>query len=116
MKIITLPLVMPLFNPDRILSDSSIINRILEELEIDFEQSCNLCIYENSNNWEDDESSTAFSFSFEYGKNNKKTLIEFDVDLNDLEMFANSLMKSIEMIRRDYSEVIKHKIKNGSPI
>ena len=35
----------------------------------------------------------------------------FDADLNDLEMFANSLLKSIEMLRRDYSDVIKDKIK-----
>ena len=38
----------------------------------------------------------------------------FDTDLDDLEMFANSLLKSIEMLRRDYSDVIKEKIKNGS--
>ena len=38
----------------------------------------------------------------------------FDADLDDLEMFANSLLKSIEMLRRDYSDVLKKKIKSGA--
>ena len=40
----------------------------------------------------------------------------FDADLNDLEMFANSLVKSIEMLRRDYSDVLKEKIKSGATL
>lgn len=38
----------------------------------------------------------------------------FQVPLDDLELFANSLLKSIEMLRRDYKDVLKEKIKNGN--
>jgi hypothetical protein len=38
----------------------------------------------------------------------------FEVRLDDLEMFANSLLKSIDMLRRDYKDVIKEKNKNGN--
>jgi len=102
---ITLPLLKPWFEDDR----------IIEKIKKDFKESCQIYIYKDEVNWEDDETDNAFSLWVEYGQSNKKALM-FDVDLNDLEMFANSLMKSIEMLRRDYSEVIKHKIKNGSPI
>lgn len=102
---IKLPLLMPSFSDDR----------MIEEIKKDFKESCQIYIYKDEDNWKDDEKYNAFSLLVEYGKDNKETLM-FDVDLNDLEMFANSLMKSIEMLRRDYSEVIKHKINNGSPI
>jgi len=102
---ITLPLLKPSFDDDR----------MIEEIQKDFKESCQIYIYKDEDNWKDDEKYNAFALWVEYGKDNKETLM-FDVDLNDLEMFANSLMKSIEMLRRDYSEVIKHKIKNGSPI
>ena len=102
---ITLPLLKPWFEDDR----------IIEKIKKDFKESCQIYIYKDEDNWKDDEKYNAFSLWVEYGKDNKETLM-FDVDLNDLEMFANSLMKSIEMLRRDYSEVIKHKINNGSPI
>lgn len=102
---ITLPLLKPSFDDDR----------MIEEIQKDFKESCQIYIYKDEDNWKDHEKYNAFSLWVEYGEDNKETLM-FDVDLNDLEMFANSLMKSIEMLRRDYSEVIKHKIKNGSPI
>ena len=102
---ITLPLLKPSFDDDR----------MIEEIQKDFKESCQIYIYKDEDNWKDDEKDNAFALWVEYGKDNKETLM-FDVDLNDLEMFANSLMKSIEILRRDYSEVIKHKINNGSPI
>lgn len=102
---ITLPLIRP-FVDDK---------RLSEEVKKDFDNRCQIYLYKEEEDWESDEESHAFSLRFEYGIG-KENFIWFDVDLNDLEMFANSLMKSIEMLRRDYSEVIKHKIKNGSPI
>lgn len=101
---ITLPLLRPFVD-----------DRMIEEIKKDFKESCQIYIYKDEDNWKDDEKYNAFSLWVEYGEDNKETLM-FDVDLNDLEMFANSLMKSIEMLRRDYSEVIKHKINNGYPI
>ena len=102
---ITLPLIRP-FVDDK---------RLSEEVKKDFDNRCQIYLYKEEEDWESDEKSHAFELRFEYGIG-KENFIWFEVDLNDLEMFANSLMKSIEMLRRDYSEVIKHKIKNGSPI
>jgi hypothetical protein len=99
---ITLPLVSPVFDDDR----------LSEEVKKDYEKGCQIYIYKDEHNWESDEKSHAFALWVEYGRNNENSLM-FDADLNDLEMFANSLLKSIEMLRRDYSDVIKDKIKNG---
>ena len=99
---ITLPLVRPAFDD----------NRISDEVKKDFDNRCQIYIYKDEQNWEADEESHAFSLWVEYGKDNENSLM-FDADLNDLEMFANSLLKSIEMLRRDYSEVLKEKIKSG---
>jgi len=103
---IILPLVIPTFDDER-LSD---------EVKKDFDNRCRIYLYKEEEDWESEELSHVFSLRLEYGIGNEKCFIWFEVDLNDLEMFANSLMKSIEMLRRDYSEVIKHKINNGYPI
>ena len=100
---ITLPLVSPLFDD----------NRLSEEVEKDFDNGCQIYIYKDEQSWEGGEESHAFSLWIEYGKDKENSLM-FDADLNDLEMFANSLLKSIEMLRRDYSDVLKEKIKNGA--
>jgi hypothetical protein len=100
---ITLPLVSPGFDD----------NRLSEKVKEDFDKGCQIYIYKDEKSWEGDEESHAFALWIEYGKDNENSLM-FDADLNDLEMFANSLLKSIEMLRRDYSDVLKEKIKNGS--
>jgi len=100
---ITLPLVRPSFDD----------NRLSEEVKKDFGNGCQIYIYKDENSWEEDERTHAFSLWVEYGKDNENTLM-FDADLNDLEMFANALSKSIEMLRRDYSDVLKEKIKSGA--
>lgn len=100
---ITLPLVSPAFDD---------VNRLSLEVKNDFNKGCQIRIYKDEQNWESDENSHAFSVWIEYGENNENALM-FEADLNDLEMFANSLLKSIEMLRRDYSDVLKDKIKNG---
>ena len=99
---ITLPLVSPAFDD----------NRLSEEVQKDFNKGCQIYIYKDEQNWEADEESHAFSLWIEYGKDKENSLM-FNADLNDLEMFAYSLLKSIEMLRRDYSDVLKDKIKNG---
>ena len=100
---ITLPLVSPAFDD---------VNRLSLEVQKDFIEGCQIYIYKDEQNWENDENSHAYSVWIEYGKEKENTLM-FDADLNDLEMFAYSLLKSIEMLRRDYSDVLKDKIKNG---
>jgi hypothetical protein len=100
---ITLPLFSPAFDD----------NRLSEEVKKDFDNGCQIYIYKDEQRWKDDEESHAFSLWIEYGKDKENSLM-FDADLNDLEMFANSLLKSIEMLRRDYSDVLKEKIKSGA--
>lgn len=100
---ITLPLVSPSFDD----------NRLTEYLKKDFDNGCQIYVYKDEENWEADEESHAFSVWIEYGKDKENSLM-FDADLNDLEMFANSILKSIEMLRRDYSDVLKDKIKKGA--
>lgn len=100
---ITLPLVIPAFDD----------NRLSDEVKKDFNNGCQIYIFKDENSWEQDEETHAFAVWVEYGKDKENSLM-FDADLNDLEMFANSLLKSIEMLRRDYSDVLKVKIKRGS--
>jgi hypothetical protein len=102
---ITLPLINPAFDD----------NKLSEEFKHEFDKSCQIYVYKDENSWEQDEETHAFALWLEYGKDKEKSLM-FDVDLNDLEMFANSLLKSIEMFRRDYSDVLKDKIKRGAII
>lgn len=86
-------------------------HRIVESETIkDFDYSCDLEIFNDGNNAEDDEE-TAFFIFLSYGQGVQKELF-FDVKLNELEFLAASLQKSIEMFRRDHPELIKRKIKN----
>ncbi len=100
---ITLPLVNPAFDDER----------LSEKVKKDFDNGCQIYIYKDENSWEHDGETHAFALWVEYGKDNENSLM-FDADLDDLEMFANSLLKSIEMLRRDYSDVLKKKIKSGA--
>ena len=100
---ITLPLINPVFDD----------SRLTEEVRKDFDKGCQVYIYKEEQNWISDEEQHVYSLWIEYGKDKDKTLM-FDIDLDDLEMFANSLLKSVEMLRRDYSDVLKDKISNGS--
>ena len=96
---ITLPLLSPSFDDDR----------ISEQCQKDFEiHGSQIYIYNDVKNWLYDDDARIFSLWIEYGKE-KNRAIMFDVDLDDLEIFAASLLKSIEMVRRDYSDVIKQK-------
>ena len=102
---ITLPLINPTFS-DSTLSD---------ELKKDFIYECRINIISFEEEWLDDELQHAFGVWIEYGEDYNNTFL-FEANLNDLEMFAYSLMKRIEMVRRDYSDAIKDKIKKGSTL
>jgi superfamily I DNA/RNA helicase len=102
---ITLPLINPVFDD----------NRITDELEKAFQKDCQVYIYKDEKNWISEEDQRLYGLWIEYGEKKNKTMM-FDIDLDDLEMFANSLLKSIEMFRRDYAEVLKDKIMNGSAL
>lgn len=99
---ITLPLIEPAID-DR---------RIPEEVLKDFRRKCEIYVYKSEEDWEDNEVDTVFGLWIEYGKDKENTLM-FSLDLRELEMFAHSLTKSIEILRRDYEDVLKKKIKLG---
>jgi hypothetical protein len=102
---ITLPLVSPSFDDER----------ITEDLQKDFDKGCKIFVFTDEPDWKADDSSHAFSVWVEYGIDEENTLM-FYTNLDDLEMFANAISKSVEMLRRDYKEVISEKIKKGSPL
>ena len=104
MKIV-LPLVNPAFDDER----------IAEDLQDDFRKGCQIYVYKDEGSWVGSEDESAFSVWIEYGNSNQRTLM-FDTGLDDLEMFANSLLKSVEMLRRDYSETIKEKIRDNQAL
>jgi hypothetical protein len=99
---ITLPLIEPATDDIR----------ISEEVLKDFRTKCEIYVYKSEENWEENELDNVFGLWIEYGEDKENTLM-FSLDLRDLEMFANSLTKSIEMLRRDYEDVLKRKIKLG---
>lgn len=96
---IKLPLRNPSFDDDRIDAKT----------RLDFDKDCQIYIYKSEQDWINDPSQSLFSVCVEYGENIDKSLM-FDANLDDLEEFAAALTKSIEMIRRDYGDVIKQKI------
>jgi hypothetical protein len=87
-------------------------NRFSDEFKKDFVYKCRINILPFEEDWVTGECQHAFGVWIEYGEYYNNTFL-FEADLNDLEMFAYSLIKRIEIVRRDYSEVIKDKIKNG---
>jgi len=48
---------------------------------------------------------TVFNISLEF---NEESFIQYEVKIDDLELFATSILKSIEIVRRDYSEHIRY--------
>lgn len=99
-------LTLPLLNP----ASSAVLPA---ELVSKLDKGCQLFIVKHEASWEDDDQAHVFSVWIEYGRDQEECLI-FDASLDDLELFANTLLKSIEMLRRDYSDVIKEKIKKGA--
>jgi hypothetical protein len=52
---------------------------------------------------------TIFNISIECGEG---SFIQYEIKIDDLELFATSILKSIEIVRRDYSEHIKYQTNN----
>lgn len=86
-------------------------NRLPDEIKEDIFGGCRIYIFNDIEEYDlNDE--FAYSLFIEYGENSEHTLM-FHVKLSDLEMFAHSLLKSIEIFRRDYLDEIKERIKKG---
>jgi hypothetical protein len=90
---ITLPLLEPVLD-DVISDDVKNLFRIDAELYV----------------WSISNDVRVFNVSINFGVDKEQALM-FEVDLDDLEKFAHILVKDIEMLRRDYSDVIQKKIK-----
>ena len=89
--------------------------RITDNVLSDLKKECQIFIFKDENNCRNDEQEYIYSIWIEYSENNERGLM-FNSNLDDLEMFANSLTKSIEMFRRDYSDLIKERIEKDLPI
>jgi len=73
--------------------------------------------YNDSN----EDADVIFSLWIEFGKDQDedkeyKKRIMVDVPLDELELFASSVLKHIEIIRRDYGEQIKKQLDRGNQI
>ena len=96
---ITLPLLDPVL--DDVISDD-----VKNLFRIDAE----LYVWRDEHDWSISDVVRVFNVSINFGVDKERALT-FEVDLNDLEKFAHILVKDIEMLRRDYSDVIQKKIK-----
>ena len=94
---------------------SSDDQRISDDVIYDFKQGCQIFIWKEEKDWLVDEEQNVYQIWIEYSEKNERTLM-FSSDLDDLEMIANSLTKSIEMFRRDYAHSIKDRIENDLPL
>lgn len=90
-------------------------NRVVQEVGYDLGKDCQIRLIKDTDNWLSDEETPIHMLWIEYGKD-KEHAIMFDAELDNLELFASSILKSIDMLRRDYSDVIKQKITNNDKI
>ena len=90
-------------------------NRLSDEIKSDIQKDSGIYIFKDENSWADDEGTRVYSLWLEYGKDKDNGLM-FEVRFEDLELFANTLLKSIEIFRKDYEDVIKEKIKTCQTI
>lgn len=102
---ITLKLKDPCFDDDRLDTD----------IKSSFRSGSQIYIYKDESNWISDEESFVYSLWIEYGFNKDKAMM-FEVNLDDLELFAETLVKSINMFRRDYADEIRKKLKTKARI
>lgn len=89
--------------------------RITDNIISDFKKECQIFIWKEEKDWLVDEEQNVYQIWIEYSEKKERTLM-FNTNLDDLEMFANSLIKSIEMFRRDYAHSIKDRIENDLPL
>ena len=85
----------------------------------DFESECEIMVFgcaqdllvcKNNNELMDND--TIFQLWINCGQE-KQNAIMFDVEIDELEEFANSILKKIEIVRRNYSEQIKFQTDQG---
>lgn len=100
-------LILPLLNP---LFDDPALQELCKEFKI----SCQVEVWRDTD-FGSEEDDYAYGFWIEYGEENNSTLL-FKVELDQLEMFAHAVLKDIEMLRRDYAEIINERIKTKLPL
>jgi hypothetical protein len=67
------------------------------------------------NQHNEDMSSTIFGIKIESIKDNNKAM-HIDVEIDELELFANSVLKHIEIVRNNYKDEIQKQTKLGNAI
>jgi hypothetical protein len=78
----------------------------------DFEKEINIKIYSDTNDLlacndnGEEMDGTIFNLWIECGKEKEKTIM-FDLPINELELFAKSVLNHIDIIRKSYGEQIK---------
>ena len=102
---LTLPLINPRFD------DESLPN----DFDVQMGDSCQITMVEYDLLEDPLDDEHIFALWLEYGPEKKNTFM-FEVKLCQLELFASSLLRRIEMIRRDYADEISLRRKNGLPI
>jgi hypothetical protein len=75
-----------------------------------FSETGDLIIYKDKR--EEMSDNTIFGLWINCGKNLERTIM-FDVEIDELELFANSILKQIQIVRNNYSEQIKYQTDNG---
>lgn len=87
----------------------------------DFENGINIKVYSDTqclilyNEMNEEMDSTIFKMFIEFGKEKEKTIM-LDAPINDLELFAKSILAHIDIIRKNYGEQIKIQNDLGSVI
>lgn len=87
---------------------------LAQELIESMQEVCFLIVDENIDEWKAYKSLSAFTVQIAYG--DSRHTITFNVQLNELELFATAILKKIKMFRRDYSSTIKEKMDNDAEI
>lgn len=91
------------------IDDDRIPEKVAKELS-----DAKINIFTDKDYFEVEDSCRAFSLWLEYQDGNR--LLGYEVNLDDLELFAATLSKMIYMFRRDMADVIKEKTEKGLPI
>ena len=87
----------------------------------DFENGINLKVYSDTRDlvlyyeMNEEMDATIFGLWIEFGKEKEKTIM-FDAPINDLELFAKSILAHIDIVRKNYAEQIKMQNDLGSVI
>jgi len=92
---------------------------VIDATTEDFNEEAEICVFSDTHdllvckeNNEKMDDETIFSLWINCGKNKQKAIM-FDVEIDELEEFANSVLKQIEIVRRNYYEQIKFQTDKG---